>query len=120
MPGANGNGRKNGNGKVAKELAKSRPALVPQPNGRGALLAGGVRGHKGAGGRPPSELRALMRGKLQDRLAIIDGILNNRKTSPSDRLRALDFLARYGLGTRTELAGGEATEPIRIVLERSA
>jgi hypothetical protein len=33
---------------------KPMPALIPQPNGHGALYAGGVPGNKG-GGRPPKK-----------------------------------------------------------------
>lgn len=36
------------------------PKLIPQPNGRGALRAGGTPGNKG-GGRHKDELKALMR-----------------------------------------------------------
>ncbi len=35
---------------------KSPPILVPQPNG-GAILSGGVHGHKGSSGRPPNLLQ---------------------------------------------------------------
>lgn len=34
------------------------PALIPQPNGRGALLTGGVPGNKG-GGRTPDAFKVL-------------------------------------------------------------
>lgn len=44
--------------KTAKKTAK--PALVPQPNGRGALLAGGMPGNAG-GGRRASEVIAASR-----------------------------------------------------------
>ena len=43
--------------KTAKKRA--RPALIPQPNGRGALLAGGMPGNKGGSGRPPDEFKQL-------------------------------------------------------------
>lgn len=47
----------NGNGNGAK------PTLVPQPHG-GALLTGGVPGHRGGGGRPSNALREQMRSLL--------------------------------------------------------
>lgn len=46
-------GAKKAPAKTAKKTAK--PRKVPQPNGRGALYAGGVPGNKG--GRPPNEHR---------------------------------------------------------------
>jgi hypothetical protein len=42
----------------------SEPALVPRPDGRGALLTGGKPGNSGGTGRPPDELRALARQGL--------------------------------------------------------
>lgn len=56
-------------------------------------------------GRPPSAIRAKMRGSLENRLAIAESIADNPKSSDSDRLRALDFLAKYGLGTKSEVSG---------------
>ena len=41
--------------KTAKKTAK--PAKIRQPNGKGALYAGGVPGNKGGTGRPPNWLR---------------------------------------------------------------
>lgn len=46
------------NGQTAKKRAK-RPRLIPQPNGRGALLSGGMPGNKGGSGRPPDEFKQL-------------------------------------------------------------
>ncbi|MHB1097809.1 MAG: PI-PLC domain-containing protein [Gemmatimonadaceae bacterium] len=74
-------------------------------------------------GRPPSELRAQLRGSFGDRIGILerfaDGVMPlagecpkcghlepERLTlpmDPADRLRAIDTLAKYGLGTRDEL-----------------
>ena len=71
---------------------------VPRPNGRGALLPGGMPGNAGGPGRPPSELRERLRGSFADRLAILEEIADDADTSPSDRIRAIDLLAKYGLG----------------------
>ena len=43
--------------KTARKSA-STPALIPQPNGRGALLSGGMPGNKG-GGRTPDAVRHM-------------------------------------------------------------
>ena len=93
--------------------------LVPQAHG-GALLAGGKRGNKG-GGRTPSEIRELMRQPLAKLLPIITRIAeapdveevecphcNEKVEVPShrkdgDKLKAVDLLARYGIGTRQEI-----------------
>lgn len=54
-------------------------------------------------GRPPSEVRAALRQAFADRLPIITGIADDAMLPPTDRLRALEVLARHGLGTVTEL-----------------
>lgn len=77
------------------------PPLVPQPHG-GALRRGGP--NKGAG-RPASEIRAKMRGALWKRLKIAQEIADDPKANSSDRLKALDFLAKYGMGTQQEVSG---------------
>lgn len=48
---------------AAKEPAHERPALrlIPQPNGRGALLSRGVVGHRSPPGRPPAPHREQSR-----------------------------------------------------------
>ena len=52
---------------VKKSARKSptMPTLIPQPNGRGALLSGGIPGLPSNGGRPRDEWKAQMR-KLAD------------------------------------------------------
>ena len=92
--------------------------LVPQPHG-GALRHGNP-GNKG-GGRTPNEIRELMRQPLATLLPIITRIAeapdveevecpncNEKVEVPSyrkdgDKLKAVDLLARYGIGTRQEI-----------------
>lgn len=84
-----------------KSAAKSAGvALVPQPHG-GALLPGGVPGNRGGTGRPQNELRAAMRASLEARLYIAEKILDDPNASNSDKLRVLDWYARYGIGSAT-------------------
>lgn len=54
--------------KTAKKTAKARPALVPQPDGKGALLTGGMPGNAG-GGRPPQALKDFLALLRKDPLA---------------------------------------------------
>ncbi len=115
---------------MPKSAAKS-PVLIPQPHG-GALLSGGKRGGTPGTGRPPSALRERLRGSFEDRIQILEEIADGEITlrltqkcehcgkEPSqpaptveevlkivppitDRLRALDLMAKYGLGTTKEL-----------------
>lgn len=73
-------------------------ALVPQPHG-GALLPAGVHGNRGGTGRPRDEIRALLRHSLEEALPVLTEIIADPAASNSDKLRAIDIAARYGLGT---------------------
>lgn len=81
-----------------------KPRLIPQSHG-GALLSGGIPGHKGGAGRPPSELRERLRGTVEQRIPILEQILDDRETSTPDKLRALDLLLRYSIGAPREISG---------------
>ena len=72
---ANGNGKhppSNGT-RRAKPRAGTRPPLVPQPNGRGALYVGGVPGNAG-GGRPTNDARKRLGEIVNARYSIIADI----------------------------------------------
>ena len=92
--------------------------LRPQPGG-GSLQTGNP-GNKG-GGRTPDELRALFRQPLAKLLPVVERIAeavdvevvscphcNEKVEVPSyrkdgDKLKAVDLLARYGIGTKQEV-----------------
>ena len=99
--------------------AGQTPALKPQDHG-GALLVGGQLGNKG-GGRTPDELRALFRQPIAKLLPVVERIAeaadveevscphcDEKVEVPSyrkdgDKLKAVDLLARYGIGTKQEV-----------------
>jgi hypothetical protein len=145
---------------TGKTTARCGVAKVPQPHG-GALNAGGTRGNAGGTGRPPSELRARLRGSFDQRIAVIEAIADGdaikhvrvplaavwphvhcprcnghveltsaeaaslievtgfESASPSDRIRAIDLTAKYGLGTQQEITGKDG-EPLLGAAERRA
>lgn len=73
-------------------------ALVPQAHG-GAIRDGSLPGtHAGGAGRPASALRSRLRGSMADRIAIVEAIADDPSAAARDRLRAVDLLAKYGLG----------------------
>ena len=72
--------------------------LIPQEHG-GALQ----RGNPGNRGPPTSQLRQRFRDSLESRLYIAEEIADDEGASGTDRLRALEFLARYGMGTQTSV-----------------
>ncbi len=79
---------------TAKKTAM--PEKRAQPNGRGALLAGGMPGNAG-GGRTPSAIRAAAREMAADRLKVLGQIARRTKAKDSDRIAAVKALADIGL-----------------------
>ena len=102
-----------------KSPAKPRKGeLVEQPHG-GKIRRGSKKGNTPGTGRPASEIRARMRGSLDERIAIAEQIADNPQSSDSDRLKALDFLAKYGMGTKQEHSGPDDSPiPNEIIVTR--
>ncbi len=76
--------------------------LVPQAHG-GAISYGNRPGQTPGGiGRPRSELRARLRGSFEERVHILEELAADPDCSPSDRIKALELMLRYGLGTQSE------------------
>ena len=104
--------------KMTKGTDSKVGELIPQDHG-GALRVGNP-GNKG-GGRTPDELRALFREPLAKLLPVVEQIAEAKDiqevTCPhcdeklevvswlkaGDKLKAVDLLARYGIGSRQEL-----------------
>lgn len=101
------------------------PKLVPRPDGRGALLTGGVPGNRGGCGAVPSKVRAASRAAYDElvprllKMGLGDGTIrlvgeceNCGHTgepitmddveaaivAPKEQIRAADVLGKYGLG----------------------
>jgi hypothetical protein len=99
-----------------KTRPKTRPpsntlpvgALIPQPHG-GALRNGGP----GSPGRPPSALRDRLRGSFAERVLVLEAIADDDQADPQDRIRAIDVLAKYGLGTLRELSVDDVRDRLR-------
>lgn len=111
----------------------SRTKLIAQPHG-GALLEGGLAGNRGGTGRPPSALRQLCRDALGHRLSLLEEILDGAVVKkcpccdhefqlvvrPADRLRALELLAKYGLGPAGGKEGSEEGPPVVVQVNTGA
>ena len=96
----------------AKSPAKAG-VLVPQPHG-GQLRCGSKPGtNRGGTGRPPSSIRERLRGSFDERVAVLEDIADSEAHSTADRLRAIDLLAKYGLGTTKELTVENVQERLR-------
>lgn len=103
-----------------KAATRTRPKalkpteLVTPKHGAGKLRKGNP-GNRGGVGQTPSELREKMRGSLSTRIKIAEKIADDTKATASDRLRALEFLAKHGLGGLS-LEDGEGPQLLQIVL----
>jgi hypothetical protein len=97
------------------KLAGELPKLIEQPHG-GALLSGGVPGHKGGGGRPPSLVRALCLGSFAERIKVLEQIADDPASSPSDKRAAVDTLGKYAGLLKVEHTGADDT-PLRFTLD---
>jgi hypothetical protein len=97
--------------------ATKTPKLRVPAHGNGRLLTGGLPGNPG--GRKPSKVRALMRRGLRSNLPVLHQIANGTiEASPGDRVRAIEVLARYGLGPPPQLTkdvGGPKEIVLRVV-----
>ena len=95
--------RKRGKKSESKSVALTRGGpFVPGPDPRRG------RGPKpGApnAGRPPSVIRERCRGSFEDRIAVLEEIADDPKANAGDRIRALDLLGKYGLGTQQQISG---------------
>ena len=98
------------------EIPAELPALVQQAHG-GAVYSGGVPGHRGGPGRPPSALRERLRGSFEDRVSVLEAIADDEEADPQDRIRAVDVLGKYGLGTLREISVERVRDRLRDTLQ---
>lgn len=61
-------------------------------------------------GRPPSLIRASMREALDKRLHILADIADDPSVSPAERMKALDLLGKYGMGTTSAIVDAEGND----------
>jgi hypothetical protein len=94
--------RTNGNHRTAsiKTTVITTGQLIPQEHG-GALRNGGT--NRGGTGRPPSEIRERLRGSFEQRIHVLEEIVDAATGANSDRTRAMELMAKYGIGTETTL-----------------
>lgn len=96
--------------------ASTGPELVHQAHG-GALLRGGIPGHRGGGGRPPSEVREASRSVYaRDGIRQLRRILRSPTARNADKIQAAQVLGRFGGVERLEVdqhVGGLLEELLR-------
>ena len=67
-------------------------------------------------GRPPSAIRAAMRESLDARLHILAEIADDASKTPIERMKALDMLGKYGMGTTVTETDSDGKDVPRSVL----
>ena len=97
--------------------------LVKPSHGRGMIRRGSRPGAVVPGiGRPPSAIRERLRGSFDERVAVLEDIADSNAESTADRIRAIDLLAKYGLGTLKEIStedvAGRLRDTIAIIRRR--
>jgi hypothetical protein len=112
---------KNGNGKTPQKTPRQAgSAVVPMrrtPNG-GLLRSGGT--NRGGTGRPPSVIREQLRGSVAERVKILEAIADDADAPFADRMKAIDILAKYGLGTTSTETDTEGKDAPRQIIIREA
>lgn len=107
-------------GDMARRVEKTAPKtaaarVIGRPFVKGADPR---RPPKGGPGRPPSEIRAAMREALGRRLHILGEIADDPKVTPTERMKALDLLGKYGMGTtitETDANGQDVPRSVLVV-----
>jgi hypothetical protein len=72
------------------------------------LLPGGKKGNRGGTGRPPDKIREALRGALWKHRARLEEFAQS--DDPSVAMKAMDMLAKYGLGTPTAAVDSEGNQ----------
>ncbi len=90
-----------------KKSVKKSVAVKPFHFQKGADARRGRGPKKGApnAGRPPSEIRKVLRASFEDRIPILERIADG--TLKGDKLKAIEMMAKYGLGTTITPTDGD-------------
>lgn len=93
---------------MPNKSGEKSPASPPNSSARrDRLIPGRGRGPaKGApnAGRPPSAVRMALREAFAARVGLAEALADNPRLTATERLKALDLMARYGLGTTRDVS----------------
>jgi hypothetical protein len=96
---------------ASEENPASIPMRVPA-HGKGLLRQGGTK----SPGRPASSIRRALRRGLAKRIPILEQIADTDEKS-ADRLKALDLMGKYGLGTEKHITHDDVRERLQATIE---
>lgn len=88
-------------------------ALIPQPHG-GAIRNGGT--NIGGTGRPPSAIRASLREDFDTRRKILNEIADDTDAPRAERIKAVETIGKFGLGTTKEVTVEHVRERLKATL----
>lgn len=81
-----------------RDPADRKPGELVEGRNGGKIWRGTPKNQVAGPGRPPSELRARLRGSFEERIPVLEAIVDSPKSSAHEKVYALDKLAKYGLG----------------------
>lgn len=90
-------------GSQERKTSTPSPPIRTPAHGNWKLQVGNP-GNRGGPGVPPSALRERLRGSMGERVEVLEEIADDPDSRPADRIRAINPLAKYGLGTTKELS----------------
>lgn len=90
----------------------TKSELVHLGRNRGLLKIGNP-GNRGGIGRPPALVRERLRGSFEQRVTILEEIADDPTVAPSDRIRAIDLMGKYGIGQIRELGVDEVRDKLQ-------
>ena len=62
-------------------------------------------------------MRERLRGSFEDRVTVLEEIADDEAADPQDRIRAVDTLAKYGIGTLREISVERVRDRLRDMLQ---
>ncbi len=62
-------------------------------------------------------MRERLRGSFEDRVTVLEQIADDEAADPQDRIRAVDTLAKYGIGTLREVSVERVRDRLRDTLQ---
>ena len=97
--------------KIRKLVPRPRKSVVPMRPGRngGTLQTGNPQGS----GRIRIEVRQACRDAFHGRISILEDIADETEASLVDRMKAIEILGRYGVGTHAETVDRVKIEDVR-------
>jgi hypothetical protein len=91
-----------------------------RPKTGGRLNRGGTPGHDGSNaGTTPKEVRKKLREMFVKNIEVLDKIAKDHKRTPTERMRALEMMGKYGVGIPSTMINdeGDAVQPTLVIQE---